>query len=281
MTDVSLNGAIYGTLFTGELQQKFENRTNNPIELFYTFPLPPEAVVTSVKIALDDEKLDLVIAEKQEAELAYETAMEENASAYMVSKNRAGLYELSLGNIEPGGQFTVDICFAQRISIEQGTARLKLPTTIAPRYGKVPDDLTPSHLPDTDFDTVYPFRARFHFDETIDPSSIHCRSHAITSASDARMMELETSGGLDRDIVFEFQLDANQALQLVQSGDREFFAGAVTLPMQPRDRDAPLQILLDCSGLHEGRLHRAGKISPGAGDKPAAGRQGDHAQPFR
>ena len=117
------------------LEQRFRNPEDQNVEVNYTFPPLWGAVLMGIDVTLNGEKLHDVVAAKLEAREHYEQALSEGNTSILLSRNHDKSYTLELGNLLTGEFCVVALRYAQLLQPDQGSLRLMLPTTVAPRYG--------------------------------------------------------------------------------------------------------------------------------------------------
>jgi Ca-activated chloride channel homolog len=135
LTAVQAQGRLDAVLFELTLRQTYRNTSEQVLEVVYTFPLPPMAVLLGFASELNGERQDGVIVAKREAERQYEESLEEGDAPVMLEAHGDGLHTANIGNLKPGDEIVLEARFAQLLSFEQGRLRVSIPTTIAPRYG--------------------------------------------------------------------------------------------------------------------------------------------------
>ena len=140
MTDpldaVSIAATLDGGLATWRVAQRFRNTEAAPIEAVFTFPIPYGAVLVRVEAELAGKTLSSVAMPKRVAENAYEDAVSSGDSAILVEEASPGLHCVNLGNLAPGETATIAFTYAQLLEWRGDLLTLRIPTTIAPRYGR-------------------------------------------------------------------------------------------------------------------------------------------------
>jgi Ca-activated chloride channel family protein len=136
LVDVQAQGRLDAVLFELTLRQTYRNTSSQVLEVVYTFPLPPTAVLLGFASELNGERQEGVIVAKREAERQYEESLEEGDAPVMLEAHDNGLHTANIGNLKPGDELVLECRFAQLLSFEQGRLRVSIPTTIAPRYGR-------------------------------------------------------------------------------------------------------------------------------------------------
>ncbi len=139
--------AIDDLLATIRLEQRYENRESQAIEVSYTLAVPLDAALLDVEVEIAGQKLRGLVQPKQQAEMRYEQALAEGHSAFSI-RVVDGLANIALDNLKPGETLALRIVMAQWLSCNGDRVRLTLPTTLAPRYGDC--RLAPADQPQVD-----------------------------------------------------------------------------------------------------------------------------------
>src|SRR5262245_18422054 len=119
--------------------QRYVNRESKPIEAVYVFPLDEGAAVCGFEAIIDGT---LVVGEVKEREAAfkmYDEAMEQGHGAYLLDEERPDVFQASVGNLPPGKEVLLKLTYVAELSIESGTIRFAIPTTVSPRYAPAED----------------------------------------------------------------------------------------------------------------------------------------------
>jgi Ca-activated chloride channel family protein len=135
---VQAQGRLDAVLFELTLRQTYRNTSSRVLEVLYTFPLPPTAVMLGFASELSGERQDGVIVAKHDAERQYEASLEEGDAPVMLETFAHGLHSANIGNFKPGDDIVLECRFAQLLHFEQGRLRVSIPTTIAPRATATP-----------------------------------------------------------------------------------------------------------------------------------------------
>ena len=124
LTDVQAQGRVDAVLFELTLRQTYRNTSDQVLEVVYTFPLPPMAVLLGFASELNAERKDGVIVAKREAERQYEESLEEGDAPVMLEAHSDGLHTANIGNLKPGDEIVLECRFAQVLNFEQGRLRV-------------------------------------------------------------------------------------------------------------------------------------------------------------
>jgi Ca-activated chloride channel family protein len=181
----------------------------------------------------------------------------------MVEKSGHGLYTAHLGNLKKGEEAIIEIEYAQLLKFDQGTVRLSIPTTVAPRFGdpvKTGKLKKPASV-DADLSANYPFTLHLQCGGALAKGQISSPSHTVsTSLGDNSIdVRLDRLGHLDRDIVLNLQGLTNTVFNSVVKDNDQYVMLSSFTPTVPvvKEEDQlsqpiDLKILVDCSGSMQG-----------------------------
>jgi len=261
---VQAQGRLDAVLFELTVRQTYRNTSDQVLEVVYTFPLPPQAVLLGFASELNGERQEGVIVAKREAERQYEASLEEGDAPVMLEAHSDGLHTANIGNLNPGDEVVLEARFAQLLGFEQGRLRMSIPTTIAPRYGHAEQaGMQPQQVPLASLDAEYPLALTLTLTigEALAGASIECPTHRFaTSHGEQGTARLDLAAGarLDRDVVV-IVMPREPRPSLLVRADNPFDASAPVVMMAalqpptgaPRERIA-LKLLVDCSGSMNG-----------------------------
>jgi Ca-activated chloride channel homolog len=265
---VSAKGRVVGRMLDMTVEQHFRNPDPFNIEVVYTFPLPWHAVLLGLEVELNGETLTGQVKVKSQARSDYEEALSEGNTGILVSVNADRSYTLELGNLLARECCVVRLHYVQILQPEQGSLRLTLPTTIAPRYGDPIRDgqYEPHAVPEVSATVEYPFHIALAIQGELVQAQIGSPSHpvairTIPVAGSREGFFTEVSLGaqawLDRDFVLVFDQLAHDS-QGLTAWDRFDNALGVLMasftPRLPTRQTLPvaMKILVDCSGSMNG-----------------------------
>ena len=214
-------------------------------------------MLVGVEAELAGKTLSSVAMPKRVAENAYEDAVSSGDSAILVEEASAGLHCVNLGNLAPGETATLAFTFGQLVEWRADRLTLRIPTTIAPRYGR-PE--MPEHaVPVAAFDVV----RRADLTLTVRRAAagaereVSSPTHALEvsrSGEDVVVRPAHGSVVMDRDIVIELRCAFQPTAIVARDGD-----GFVALAsFQARDSGGAvaharaLKVLVDRSGSMAG-----------------------------
>lgn len=251
------------------LEQIFEFDGPNPVDVLYTFPLPENASVHDCELRVGSRSVKAKIKPLEDARQEYRNAKAAGHRAALVETVRDNLFELQLGNVQPGDEILIRLAFI--VPLSGGSAlrrRLRIPTCPGIRYvpGRpvgadggtdlVPDAgrLNPLRIGADD-----PDAAVFYCAGTIvGGTNIESPSHQIEilpPTPDGRMAVMSTDecDGPDRDFILTWE-PVGVPLALMSQETPDYLLCSIHAPADlPGERGArDIFFLLDASGSMNG-----------------------------
>ena len=268
LSDVAVTAVLRDLLAEVTVAQTYRNDERIPIEAVYTFPLPLDAVLLELQVELGGRVLKGVVIPKQDAEEAYEDAIDSGDAAVMLQEIEPGLYTMNVGNLLPGEQATITFTYAITYRWTDDRLRFFLPTTVAPRFGESPHQ--PHQVPEASLTVENQFALRVEISGSLRDAQFVCPSHTVrqeTIADKARDLAAAGAGRDGSRLHPEHPGPAGKPqFRAVWCGRRrrgrrgEFpalFPGlAATASAEPGHRGRLL-------GIHAGRFHEPGKAGAG------------------
>ena len=253
---VEAEASLQDLLVEVSLTQVYRNTEAKPVEAVFSFPVPRDATLLDVRVALGDKDLTGQVVARGKGRERYENAVTDGDTAVLLEELEPGLYHMSLGNLQAGETAIVRYRYAQLLYWQQGL-RFALPTALAPRYGDpAASGLDAVQVPAVDLLAEYPFSFRMQVRGRLAEASVESPSHGISVAKGPGTLEIALAGPrdtLDRDLVLNFALAEPLPPAALVAPDGDKWVGLVSLPL-PEHRDfasqAPrcIPILVDCSG---------------------------------
>jgi Ca-activated chloride channel family protein len=272
LTGVEVRGRVQGALFAMTLRQTYCNTSARTLEVIYTFPLPPRAVLLGMSAQLGDRRLDCEVLPRRRAEAVYEDALADGDAPVLLEAAGDGLHTASIGNLKPAEVMTLEVRMAQPLAFEHGRLRLAVPMTIAPRYGNAADAGVAAHA-----EPVTSLRAQYSLSLTVDvvgalaSGDIECPTHAaeFTRTAEGLRMTLAPAARMDRDVVLSVTLPAGEVQDPASPEDNPGHLGLLTLapdnvtggtvalvafalPVDTAQHAVTLKLVVDCSGSMAG-----------------------------
>lgn len=268
-------GQVVGRMLDMTLEQRFRNPDSTNVEIIYTFPLPWSAVLLGMEIDLNGETLTGMVKAKSQARSEYEEALSEGNSSVLVNVNADRSYTLELGNLMAGETCAVRLHYVQTLQPEQGSLRLTLPTTIAPRYGDPVADggFEPHAVPISSMVAEYPFAISLLVHGELVKAQVGSPSHhvSIRSIPSVGMKEgsvteihLAAKAWLDRDFILVFDQRPHASLGLAAWDKFDVGMGVVMASFKPllptrHTKPVTMKVLVDCSGSMAGASIQAAR----------------------
>ena len=240
--------------------QTYMNAGEQNIEAVFTFPLPVDAVLLDLHVALGEKKLEGVVIEKAEATEQYEDAVIEGDTAVLLEQVEPGLYTMNCGNILSGETAEITFRYAELFSWQGNQMRFFLPTTLAPRYGD-PEagGLASYQVPVVDLMTENTCEIRVEVCGRLAAAEYDSPSHAIVVQREEYTAHVhlgESRTLMDRDFVLNIKAEEAEKTFALWEEDGEHFA--VWTSFQPQwelDEESPprsAKVVVDCSGSMAG-----------------------------
>jgi len=262
LQSVKATGIVQGLVLEMTIRQEYQNCTQDNLEASYTFPMGWGASFMDLHVEIAGKRLRGLVIEKQAAIAGYEKAIADGDTPIMLEKNSEGIYTASLGSLKPGEAATIEYRYAQLLQVEEGCARICLPTTIAPRYGKEHFGGIQEHQStQADMLVQYPLTLSLLLSGGTEKCTIESPSHHIdvTHNTSGTIVELTRDGFLDRDFILNLSGLKNQSFCMV-APDKHMGSEAYTVlaSFNPNidngnfEQPVALKMLVDCSGSMNG-----------------------------
>lgn len=142
ISEVSMQGSVDGTGVVWVVGVNFNNTLAAPADGIFNIPLPHGGAVSGMTMHIGDHVIGADIKERQQARIEYQEAKERGHSAALFEQQRAEMFTISVGNIQPSTSIRVEVTVHDSVAIDGTEASLRFPTMIKERF--VPD------VPDAD-----------------------------------------------------------------------------------------------------------------------------------
>jgi len=270
LAGVDVHADIVGRGAKVKISQRFINTEQTPIEAVYKFPLPENAAVCGFRALIDGRIVDGKIEEKEKAFEIYDNALSYGQRAQLMDEERPNIFTLSVGNINPGGNVTIEITYVMLLDSYNSEVRFYLPTTISPRFTpETQKDV--SGIPVSDivnppfaFNLPYGLAININIHDRKAISSIESPSHTINTRFDNDTAVVTFSAGraeMDRDFVLNVAYEkmfGGTAYTSIVNGER--FIQVDLTPEEGNQSDRSVNtkqgreiiFVLDCSGSMQG-----------------------------
>jgi Ca-activated chloride channel family protein len=131
-TDVAAQ--VRGHVAQVRVSQQFHNDRAEPIEVTYTFPLPENSAVDSMRMVIGERVIEGEIQRRAEARDTYEQARADGYTSALLEQERPNIFTQSLANVPPGETIAVEITYLQTLSQDAGTYEFVFPMVVGPRF---------------------------------------------------------------------------------------------------------------------------------------------------
>ncbi len=210
LVGVTVKGDILGRGARVRVLQRFRNTEKRAVEAVYKFPLPEGVAICNFNVSIDKRVIRGQVEERERAFELYDDALSRGYGGYLLDEERPNIFTLSVGNLNPDSEATIEIEYVALLDMEDSSVRFVLPTTISPRYipGLMPDkDGIPEHErihPEYATDVPYGLNLSLNIHNGDLIKSIESPSHPINiniGASPVTVTFSAESVSMDRDFV--------------------------------------------------------------------------------
>ncbi|MFN3413011.1 MAG: VIT domain-containing protein [Thermoanaerobaculum sp.] len=260
LVGVSVVAEIHGLASRVVLRQKFRNQEESPVEAVYVFPLPEGAALSNLIIETGGKRIVGKVQKREEAFETYDEALAEGHGAVLVDQVRPNVYKVYVGNLLPQQELAVELQWVAELEWSGDSLRFLLPTTVAPRYAPLEDQLgispTPAEQVNPPVTLEVPYRLEFtaFIDHPLGVKSVSSPSHPIEWQPDngsIRVHLAESAVAMDRDLVLLVTLQKEgEPFVLVSPSPQGGCVVAATFFPQFSStlEDRAFTFLVDCSG---------------------------------
>ncbi len=275
-TDVKAE--ITGFLSRVTVTQEFENPFSERIEAVYTFPLPQNAAVDDMTMAVGDRIVRGKILRREEAQAVYDAARSGGQVASLLDQERPNIFTQSVANILPGEKVKITISYVEKLKYEAGTYEFVFPMVVGPRYIPSPKGqpenaaANPARVPDASRITPKPAPENMRsghdvslevtLDAGVPIDSVEAKSHQIDLQrinGHSAIVRLKSATTIpNKDFILKYDV-AGKTINDALISHRSAKGGYFTLILQPPERitvadvtPKELVFVLDTSGSMEG-----------------------------
>ena len=130
----AMKATIDGTIARVRLTQRYANHGSTPIEAVYVFPASTRAAVHGMTLTSGGRVITARIRESAAAKTEYETAKAGRKTAALLEERRPNVFQMSVANLPPGDDVTVEIDWSETIAAVDSTYEFVFPTVVGPRF---------------------------------------------------------------------------------------------------------------------------------------------------
>ncbi len=255
LKSMTLNAVAKDLMLTYTIEHHYENTTDKPVEISYSFPLKSTAVITEFEATIGGVTRKAKAFPKVEANEKYEESLDKGDAPVMLEVFR-GIASTSLGNLKPQEKTTVRLTISEVLEVKQGTVKITIPTVIADRY-EMDWEAAPRNEKRvcSNLFAHYDCKGKIILSGFLARGRISSPTHKISLASIGRgdfEVVLPENAALDRDITIDISDVAGEGMLV--SRDNEGWAAIASFSPEGKVADKPiaLSILVDCSGSMAG-----------------------------
>ncbi len=126
--------AVTANIARAKVTQRFKNDSALWVEGIYVFPLPEKSAVDHFRMIIGERIIEGQVKERVAAKKSYQRAKSAGKKASLIEQQRPNVFTISLANIAPGEEITVEFEFQQTLEYKDGAYRLRFPLVVGPRY---------------------------------------------------------------------------------------------------------------------------------------------------
>jgi Ca-activated chloride channel family protein len=268
-----LKGRVSGLVASMSVEHCYRNASERELEVTYTFPMPPAAVLTAVELEINGQKHKGVVKPKDQASEDYDVAVEDGDTPVIIERVGPGLFSATLGNLKPADEATVRYDWVMPVRVRSGVARISIPTCVKDRFGNALTEhsISSQQVPRQNALVEYPFTVEIAFDQDIAAARISCPQHdsAVverldSQCSDAKRLLIRDDAFLDRSLMIVLEEIPNiVASTRVSLGEEIFLHATLPAPIANEKSCVSIKLLIDCSGSmqSEGAMNQAKKAA--------------------
>jgi len=205
-----LFGEIIGPLASLRNVQTYgfsKEQCEETIEALYRFPLPAHAAVTSVNVRFGDTEIVTELAEREDAETAYEEAKRMGQQATLITRESPDVFTLRIAGTCPDQDVQVATSYVQLAKPQGSGWSIRVPLTTAPRFVRG-DEIGSRYANGQPMEIARDPGHKFALSLLIKgAASVDSDTHELESTSDSEGLRVRLRGSevvLDRDCVISW-----------------------------------------------------------------------------
>ncbi|RDD38355.1 Poly [ADP-ribose] polymerase 4 [Trichoplax sp. H2] len=132
LTDVHFRAKLLDLAAEVVVLQCYFNKSSQPIEAKYVFPLDDRAAVCGFEAFINNKHIIGQVKEKEKAHKEYEAAVARKDGAYLMDEESPDIFTVSVGNLPPNSKVLIKITYVTELSMEGDCFDFFLPSNLAP-----------------------------------------------------------------------------------------------------------------------------------------------------
>src|SRR5690349_5540345 len=131
---VECDFSVYSGIVEVSMTQIFRQENPAPMDCEYLFPLPGDAAVYFCEADINGRRIRAQVREREEARRIAEEQKAAGFRTALVESERANLFTLSLGNIQPEDLIQIELKYFQTLRSLAGMRSIEIPFCPGVRY---------------------------------------------------------------------------------------------------------------------------------------------------
>jgi len=263
-----LFGEIIGPLASLRNVQTYgfsKEQCEETIEALYRFPLPAHAAVTSVNVRFGDTEIVTELAEREDAETAYEEAKRMGQQATLITRESPDVFTLRIAGTCPDQDVQVATSYVQLAKPQGSGWSIRVPLTTAPRFVRG-DEIGSRYANGQPMEIARDPGHKFALSLLIKgAASVDSDTHELESTSDSEGLRVRLRGSEvvpDRDCVISWHPEETKQkpvfdvyLHKDEDSGKVYFLSYITPPTAISENDLPKReiiLVVDHSGSMQG-----------------------------
>lgn len=254
ISNVSIKGAVDGNGVVWVVGIEFDNILATPSDGIFNIPLPHKGAVSGMTMRVGDRVIIADIKERGQARIEFQEAKERGHTAALFEQQRAEIFTISVGSLQPGQNIRVEIVVHDEVVVDGTEASVRFPTMIKDRF--VPAAVPDSEIFDTQQvgDSITTASVRIDFASPVDDAVCDTSDNVRVGKSSVSSDAFALTGDLA--LRWSIPMELATAKWVPDTGDSQMGTLEVIIRV-PKNKTAParkkaIQIMVDCSGSMSG-----------------------------
>lgn len=256
MTGLQVRAQIVGPIANVSVRQTFHNPLEEMLEAVYIFPVSPRAAVHQFRIQVGDRVIEGEVQEKSQARQTYKAGLRRGHRAALVEQQRDNVFTATLGNIPPGETLSLELCYAERLEMDECDTTFRFPLVVAPRYipGSPPETSPPLLPPGLRQPGALSLELEIAHGG-VGLAGLTSTQHAVSAQLDSNRTLVKLARedeALNRDFALRYRLGQDASNLLMTYKDTFLLCLTPPVAVEPEVRPRDVVMILDRSGSMSG-----------------------------